>query len=120
MLMLVKSSGSCIYLLIDEDVFIALLVLIRKVQLDLPQISSLLEQLSFDGKLLFLYHFSLPDHSHNLSRLLKLLPQLLELLCAMGIPATSLTNLSDFSSSKADIGIGIVSIGACLELDCVR
>ena len=119
MLMLLNSSGSCIYLLIDEDVFIALLVLIRKVQLDLPQISPLLEQLSFDGKLLFLYHFSLPDHGHDFSRLLKLLPELLELLCAMSISATSLPNLSDFSSSKADIRIGIVSIGACLELDSV-
>ena len=119
MLMHVKSSGSYIYLLVDENVFIAFFVLIRKVQLDLPQIGPLLEQLSFDGKLLFLYHFSLPDHSHDFSRLLKLLPKLLELLCAMGISATSLPNLSDFSSSKADIGIGIVSIGACLELDSV-
>ena len=119
MLMLVKCSGSCIYLLIDEDVFIPFLVLIRKIHFDLPQIGPLLEKLSFDGKLLFFYHFSLPDHSHDFSRFLKLLPKLLELLCAMGISATSLPNLSDFSSSKADVGIGIVSISACLELGSV-
>lgn len=119
MLMLVKCSGSCIHLLVDKDVFIPFLILIRKVHFDLPQIGPLLEQLSFDGKLLFLYQFSLPDHSHNLSGFLKLLPELFELLCAMGISATSLPNLSDFSSSKADVGIGIVGISACLELGSV-
>lgn len=114
-----KVFGKCFYLLIDEDVFVAFLVLIGKIQLDLPQIGPLLEKLSFYGKLLSLGDLSLPDHSHDFPRLFKLFSELLKLLGAMGISATSLPNLSDFSSSEADIGVGIIGIRACLELDFV-
>ena len=119
MLRRVKVLGDSFDLLIDEDVFIAFLVLIRKIQLDLPQIGPLLENLSLYGKLFSLSYLSLPDHSHDFSRLFELLPELLELLGAMSISATSLPNLPDLSSSKADIGVSIVGIRACLELDFV-
>lgn len=111
-----KASENGFYLLIDEEVFVASLVLIGKIQLDLPQIGPLLEQLSFNGKLLSLGYFSLPDHGHNFSRLFELLSELFELLGTMSISATSLPDLPHFSSSEADIGIGIVGIRACLEL----
>ena len=117
--MILKISGSSSYLLVDKDIFIAFLVLIGKIQLDLPQIGTLLEKLSFNSKLLSLSDLSLPDHSHNLSRLLKLLSELLELLGAMGVSAASLPNLPNFSSSKADVWVSIVGIGACLELELV-
>lgn len=105
--------------MIDEDVFIAFLELIGKIQLDLSQIGSLLEELSFYGKLLSFGNLSLPDHSHDLSRLFELLSKLLELLGAMSISATSLPDLPDFSSSEANIGVGIIGIGACFELENV-
>lgn len=105
--------------MVDEDIFIAILVLTGKIQLDLSQIGPLLEKLSFYGKLLSLGNLSLPNHRHDFSRLFELLSQLLELLGTMSISATSLPNLPDFTSSEADIGIGIVSIGAGLELEFV-
>ena len=117
--MLVKISRIYFYLLIDEDIFIAVPVLIGKIQLNLPQIGPLLEKLSFHGKLLSFGNLSLPDHSHNFSRLLKLLSEFFELLGAMRISAASLPNLPDLSSSKADIGVGIVGIGACLKLKII-
>ena len=117
--MLVESLGYVFNLLIDEDVFIAFLVLIGKVQLDLPQIGPLLEKLSLDGKLFSLGNLSLPDHSHDFSRLFELLSELLELLGAMSISSTSLPDLPDFSSSETDIGVGIVGIRTRLELDLV-
>ena len=117
--MLVDISTNSVYLLIDENIIIAFLVLIGKIQLDLPQIGPLLEKLSFYGKMLFLCKFSLSDHRHNFSRLLKLLSEFLELLGAMCISTTGLPNLPDFSSSKADIRVRIVCINACLELELV-
>ena len=117
--MLVDISRISVYLLIDENVFIALLVLIRKIQLDLPQIGPLLEKLSFYGKLLFFGNFSLSNHCHNFSRLFKLLSEFFKLLGAMGISATGLPNLPDFSSSKADIRVRIICINARLELELV-
>ena len=112
-------GGKCLYLLIDEDIFITFLKLIGKVQLNFPQIGSLLEKLSFYGKLLSFCYLSLPNHSHNFSGLFKLLSELFELLSAMSISATSLPNLPDFSSSKADIRVGIISISAGLKLDFI-
>lgn len=117
--MLDKCTGSCFYLLVDEDVFIAFLVLLGKIQLNLPQIGPLLEKLSFNGKLLSLGDLSLPDHSHDFSRFFEFLSELLELFGAMGISATSFPYLPDFPSSKADIGVGIVGVGASLELESV-
>ena len=105
------------YFLIGEEIVIAFLVMLGKIQLDLPQIGPLLEKLSFYGKLLSLGDLSLPDHSHYASSLFQLLSELLKLLSAMSISAASLPDLPDFSPSEADIGIGIVGIGACLKLE---
>ena len=117
--MFVKPSGNWFYLLVDEDVFIAFPIWIGEIQLDLPQIGPLLEKFSFNCKLFSLSGFPLSDHGHDFSRLLEFLSELLELLSTMGISASSLPNLSDFPSSKADIGVSIVGIGACLKLESV-
>ena len=104
------------YFLVDEYVIITVLVLVREILLDLSQTASLFEELSVNSKLLSFGDFSLPYEGKQLSSFFELFSQLLEFLCALGISASGLTDLPDFSSPKADVRIPIVCFCSCFEL----
>lgn len=89
-------------LLVDE---ILIVILELKFPLHLLDLAALLEQLLLHKKLFLTRGLSLSNQRKQLSSIFKLLAQFPELLCALGVPTASLSNLSNFSPTKADIWI---------------
>ena len=104
------------YFLVDEDIIVTVLVLVGKVLLHLSQRGSLFEKLPVNRQLFSFGDLSLSDKSKQLSSLFELFPQFLEFLCALGVSATSLANLPDFSSAEAHVWIPIVRFCSSFEL----
>jgi len=103
-------------LLVDQELIVSLPVLVGQVSLHLSQITPLLKELPLSSQVVSLDDFSLANESDKLTGLFELLPQFLEFLYALGIPATGLADLTYFPSPEADIGVPIFCVSACTEL----
>ena len=104
------------YFLVDEDIIVTVLVLVGKVLLHLSQRAPLFEKLPVNRQLFSFGDLSLSDKSKQLSSLFELFPQFLELFCTLGVSATSLADLPDFSSAEAHVWIPIVRFCSSFEL----
>ena len=104
------------YLLVNQELIVSFLVLVWEVFLDLPQITSLLKELSVNAQLFSFRDFSLANKGKKLPGIIELLSQLLKFLYALGVPPASLPNLADLPPPETDIGITIVSIRSRTEL----
>jgi hypothetical protein len=103
------------YLLVDKKIH----VVARHVEVPLRLLdgSTLLEYLAVQRQLFLARKFSLLGQVHQLSSVLQLDPQSLQLLDNLGISAASLASLPDFTAAETDVWIGIVRVYVAFVLE---
>lgn len=100
---------------------VLIVVLDVELALHIPNLRALCEQGSFHGKHFFPSNLTLTHQGNQLPRIFKLLAKPPQLLRALGIPTTRFADLTNLTTTEADIRIAVISILASLKLqrfDC--
>lgn len=114
----IEGDMNMTYSLVDKEFLVfSLFAFDPLLHLDLLQLTALFEHLTFCLYPLLDQTLALIDRYEKLSCILKLSPQLLELLSYLSISTSGLASLSYFATSETYVGVVVVSIGTSLELE---
>ena len=106
------------YSLVDKEFLVFSLFSFDALRyLDLLQLSALFEDLALCFYPLLDQMLALIDRDQELSGILKLSPQFLQLLGHLSISTSGLASLSYFTTSETDICVVVVSVGTSFEFE---
>ena len=106
------------YSLVDKEFLVFSLFSFDALRyLDLLQLSALFEDLALCFYPLLDQMLALIDRDQELSGILKLSSQLLQLLSHLSISTSGLASLSYFATSETDISVVVISVGSSFELE---